>query len=111
MPREPSDTVRYETFSCAWHDGQNMVLFWTRSDVGENTCKRKHDVLDHDAFGAKNKAMTRDDVQPPAHNQTRFNVNITPTIATASQQAKAQDGIATDHSEAPQTQQCHAHAQ
>jgi hypothetical protein len=55
--------------------------------------------------------MTRDDVQPPAHNQTRFNVNITPTIATASQQAKAQDGIATDHSEAPQTQQCHAHAQ
>jgi hypothetical protein len=31
--------------------------------------------------------------------------------ATASQQATAQDGIATNNSEAPQTQQCLAHAQ
>jgi hypothetical protein len=86
-----------------------MVLFWTRLDVCDD--KMKHDVLEDDAFGAKNKAMTRSDVQPPARNQTLFNVNITPTTATASQQATAQDGIATNNSEAPQTQQCHAHAQ
>jgi hypothetical protein len=55
--------------------------------------------------------MTRDCPADVHSQQAPSNVNITPTTATASQQAKAQYGIAIHNSEAPQTQQCYAHAQ